>query len=180
MLGIATLQPKDPKLDRGAWDQIIRAHDRRVFLSIMALGVRPDRARDVAQTTWTRLMEKDRRGEITKENIAALAVAQARFLALDELRRTSEERRRIDGVLAERLDEVDAEQLVIGRERLEQAAAVLQTCSPSEQKVFTLLYGNPPLSYERAAAELGLSLQRVRQLMCELRKKLRAVIEESA
>src|SRR5262245_45819504 len=88
-LGIVSLPAPEPKIDRAAWEQVIRAHDRRVFLSIMALGVRPDRARDVAQTTWTRLMEKDERGEITMDNIGGLAVAQARFLALDELRRTN-------------------------------------------------------------------------------------------
>jgi RNA polymerase sigma factor (sigma-70 family) len=173
-LGVA---PVADRIDRGEWEQIIRAHDRRVFLSILALGVRPDRARDVVQTTWTRLIEKDGRGEITKDNIAALAVAQARFLALDELR---DERKRTTTATTDLLDELDAERLVLGRQQLERAVAALQGCPPSAQKLFRLIYAEPPMSYARAAQELGLSLQRVRQLMCELRKRLRAAIEEGS
>jgi RNA polymerase sigma-70 factor (ECF subfamily) len=164
---------------RSAWDQLIRLHDRRVFLSVLALGVRADRARDVVQTTWTRLMEKDRRGEISRDDLPALAVAQARFLALDELRRASEEKRRA-GAPEPPLgrDDADAERLLLGKEQLERAAAALATCSPSAQKLFRLLYADRPLSYVQAAAELGLSLQRVRQIVCEVRKKLRLALEE--
>ncbi len=167
------------KVDPAEWEGIIRAHDRRVFVSVLALGVRADRARDVVQTTWTRLMEKDRRGEITKDNIAALGVAQARFLALDELRRANDEKRRSDGV-PEQLDDLDPEQLLLGRERLERAAAVLAASSPSAQHLFRLLYAEPPVDYVQAAAKVGISLQRARQVMCELRKKLRAALEETS
>ena len=177
-LGAATVSANEPQIDRGAWDKLIRAHDRRVFLSVLALGVRPDRARDVVQTAWTRLIEKDQRGEITKDNLVGLAIAQARFLALDELRRTSDERKRNDVHAADVLDEFDAERAVLGRERFDRAMLVLQGCSPSAQRLFQLLYAEPPMSYQRAAAELGLSLQRVRQLMCEVRKKLRVALEE--
>jgi RNA polymerase sigma factor (sigma-70 family) len=166
-----------PHTDRGEWEQLIRAHDRRVFLSVLALGVRPDRARDVVQMTWTRLIEKDRRGEITMDNIGALAVAQARFLALDELRRASDERKR-EAAMPDLRNEIDVERLILGRERLERAVVALQGCPPAAQQLFKLLYAEPPMSYTRAAAELGLSLQRVRQLMCELRKRLRVAIEE--
>jgi RNA polymerase sigma-70 factor (ECF subfamily) len=40
-----------------------------------------------------------------------------------------------------------------------------------------LLYGRG-LSYAEAAGELGLSLQRARQLLCETRKKIRQALEE--
>ncbi|MGE0546935.1 MAG: hypothetical protein AB7O24_04950 [Kofleriaceae bacterium] len=32
------------------WDDPIRRHDRNVYLSVLALGLPPDRARDIAQT----------------------------------------------------------------------------------------------------------------------------------
>jgi len=167
------------RIDAAEWEALIRAHDRRVFLAVLALGVRADRARDVVQTTWTRLMEKDERGEITKDNVAGLAVAQARFLALDELRRTNSEKRRAEP-LPEMLDDLDPEQLLIDRERLERAAAVLAGSSPSVQRLFQLLYAEPPVDYTQAAALVGVSLQRARQVMCELRKKLRAALEEGS
>ncbi|HSD89396.1 MAG TPA: sigma-70 family RNA polymerase sigma factor [Kofleriaceae bacterium] len=172
-------RPAAVRIDAAAWEALIRAHDRRVFLAVLALGVRADRARDVVQTTWTRLMEKDERGEITKDNVAGLAVAQARFLALDELRRTHSEKRRAEP-LPEMLDDLDPEQLLIGRERLERAAAVLAGSSPSVQRLFQLLYAEPPVDYTQAAALVGVSLQRARQVMCELRKKLRVALEEGS
>jgi RNA polymerase sigma factor (sigma-70 family) len=165
------------RVDPAEWDAIIRAHDRRVWLSVLALGVRADRARDVVQTAWTRLMEKDGRGEITKDNIAALAIAQARFLALDELRRTQNDQRRTEP-LNDVLDEIDPESQMLGRQRLQRAAAMLATSSPATQRLVQLLYSEPSVGYAAAAAELGLSLQRVRQIMCELRKRLRAALEE--
>ena len=167
------------KIDAQEWDTLIKAHDRRVFLSVLALGVRPDRARDVVQTTWARLMDKDGRGEITKDNVAGLAVAQARFLALDELRRANAEKRRTEP-LPDMLDDLDPEQVLLARERVERAAAVLAASSPSVQRLFQLLYGEPPADYNAAAAAIGISLQRARQTMCELRKKLRVALEEGS
>src|SRR5262245_20836015 len=160
------------KLDRAAWDRAIRTYDRRVFLAVLALGVRVDRARDVVQTTWARLMEKESRGEISRDDLPALALAQARFLALDELRRVAEERRRAGprdveaGALLQ--DDLDAERLLLSKEQLGRATLALAACSPSAQRLFRLLYAERAVPYSQAAAELGLSLQRVRQIMCEV------------
>jgi hypothetical protein len=48
------------------WDDAIRRHDRRVYLSVLALGMSPDRAREIVQATWTHasgaLAELDFRG----------------------------------------------------------------------------------------------------------------------
>src|SRR6185436_4441935 len=68
----------------------------------------------------------------------------------------------------------DAETRLLGTERLARAEAVLAGCSASAQQVFRLCYGDAPLSYDEAAARTGLSPQRVRQIVCEVRKLLRA------
>jgi RNA polymerase sigma-70 factor (ECF subfamily) len=41
-----------------------------------------------------------------------------------------------------------------------------------------LIYENPDLPHAEAAAQVGLSVQRVRQILCEVRKRLRAVLSE--
>src|SRR5262245_13971973 len=82
-------------VDRGVWEAVIRTHDRRVVLSLLALGLKPDRAREIAQTAWLRLMEKHAGVGLHSLTFPGLAIAQARFLALDDLRREDAERRRL-------------------------------------------------------------------------------------
>jgi DNA-directed RNA polymerase specialized sigma24 family protein len=71
----------------------------------------------------------------------------------------------------------DAETRLLGSERLACAEKVLARCSTSARTVFRLAYGNPPLAHVDIAREAGLSLQRVRQILCEVRKELRVALE---
>lgn len=174
---LVTDPPTPPRFDRASWDLIIRQHDHRVLLSVLALGLRPDRARDIVQATWIRLIEKDRSGALLSAEFPALAIVQARFLALDELRRQVKETQHQTGA-ADSVEALDAERAMLNREQLARASAVLAELPPSAQRLFRLLYAVPPMPYDKAAAELGLSLQRARQIMCEARKKLRLAIEE--
>ena len=48
------------------WDEAIRLHDRRVVLSLLALGLSSDRARELAQAAWTRLIEQHARGGLAE------------------------------------------------------------------------------------------------------------------
>src|SRR5689334_10042253 len=41
--------------DRAAWDALVARHHRRVVVSLLARGVRVDRAHELAQETWARL-----------------------------------------------------------------------------------------------------------------------------
>jgi RNA polymerase sigma-70 factor (ECF subfamily) len=54
---------------------------------------------------------------------------------------------------------------------------VLSACSDSAKKVFRLAYGGDGLSHAEVAERVGLSLQRVRQILCEVRAKLRTALE---
>jgi len=56
--------------------------------------------------------------------------------------------------------------------------AALTTCSLTARKVFGLVYGKPGGNAAAAAQQLGLSLQRVRQILCETRAHLRRALEE--
>lgn len=160
------------------WDALVRAHDRVVRLSLLALRLPPDRAREIAQAAWLRLMERHAAGELPTLELPGLAIRQARFLALDELRRDAAERRR-----AAEVDPDDAtsgddlERQLASRELLDRVAAVLATCAPNARQLFELHYGRN-LSHAEAAAALGLSIQRTRQLLCETRARIRAALAE--
>jgi RNA polymerase sigma-70 factor (ECF subfamily) len=158
------------------WDIAIRQHDRRVYLSVLALGLPPDRAREVAQAAWVRLIEQHARGALTELEFPGLAIRQARFLALNELRRARQEQRTFASV-PERPPVSDVEQIVGSREELAGVLAAVATCSPTARQVFRLVYGTPGGSAAAAAKELGLSLQRVRQILCETRAHIREAVD---
>jgi RNA polymerase sigma factor (sigma-70 family) len=158
------------------WDSAIRKHDRRVYLSVLALGLSPDRAREIAQAAWTRLMEQHARGSLAELELPGLAIRQARFLAFNELRRTKTEARTLAAV-PDPPAAPDSERIVGSREEIERVLAALATCPANARKVFHIVYATPGGSAAIAAKELGLSLQRVRQILCETRAQIRRALE---
>jgi RNA polymerase sigma-70 factor (ECF subfamily) len=158
------------------WDDAIRLHDRRVYLSVLALGLPPDRAREVTQQTWTRLMEQHAQGKLDQLELPGLAIRQARFFALNEHQRSRTELR----VLAAVPEPIapDPERALASRQELERVLAALATCSPTARKVFRLVYATPGGNAASAAQAVGLSLQRVRQILCETRAHIRKEIAQ--
>jgi RNA polymerase sigma-70 factor (ECF subfamily) len=169
--------------ERKAWDALISRHHRRVVVSLLAKGIRADRAHELAQETWTRLIQQQQRGLLTELRLPNLALTQAAFLAADEARRT---RRESLAGPVEELPEahhpvdpsVSAERRLLSEEQLARAHAALQGCSPSARNVFLLACDGQGLPHAEVASRVGLSVQRVRQILCEVRKKLRTALEE--
>lgn len=149
-------------------------------MSLLAMGLRPDAARELCQSTWARLIEQHARGALERLELPGVAIRQARFLALDFMRKQGSERRWLGaGVdITEVVTESDIEREVLSREMLDRTLTALGRCTEREQNVFRLLYSPPIHTHSEVAAELGLSLQRVRQILCELRKKLRGALSE--
>ena len=71
----------------------------------------------------------------------------------------------------------DVDRVVASRQELARVLDALATCSPTARKVFRLVYATPDGSAARAAQEIGLSLQRVRQILCETRSHIRRALE---
>jgi RNA polymerase sigma-70 factor (ECF subfamily) len=163
--------------DPAVWDDAIRRHDRRVYLSVLALGLAPERAREVAQAAWTKLMERHAEGAITELELPGLAVRQARFLALHELERVRTEKRVLAAV-PDQPDPPPPDRVVASKVEIDRVLAALATCPPTARKVFRLVYATPGGTPARAAREVGLSLQRVRQILCETRKQIRDAMQE--
>jgi RNA polymerase sigma-70 factor (ECF subfamily) len=160
------------------WDDAIRRHDRRVYLSVLALGIGPDRAKEIVQTTWTRLMEQHASGALAELDFPGLAIRQARFLALNELQRRKVEMRVLAAV-PESPPEPDVDRVVASRQQMERVLAALATCSPTAKQVFRIVYATPGGSCASAAQAIGLSLQRVRQILCETRHHIRRALEDA-
>jgi RNA polymerase sigma factor (sigma-70 family) len=184
------VQPDDSTLERraltgetAAWNALIARHQHRVLVSLLARGVRVDRARELVQETWTRLIQQQQKGALTELRLPHLAIAQAAFLAADEARRV-----RREGVVAPMDDlpeahhpvdpAASAERRLLSEEQLTRAQRALGECSPSAQRVFHLACDGQELPHAEVAARVGLSVQRVRQILCEVRKKLRGALEE--
>ena len=74
----------------------------------------------------------------------------------------------------------DPVRALIARRDVEIALRVLATCSASAQAVFRALYDDPPPSHDVVAKRVGLSVQRVRQILCEVRKKIREALEKTS
>ncbi len=164
--------------DQNVWDSAIRRYDRKVFLSLLALGLSPEQAREIAQTTWTKLMEKKAEGELDELQLPGLAIRQARFLALNDLQRRQTQQR----VLAAVPDPgptPDVEQIAMSRQQLDRILDALAECSPIAKRIFRLVYASPRMSHAETARTVGLSLQRVRQTLCETRKHIRHAIERN-
>ncbi len=171
--------------ERRAWDALIARYHRRVVVSLLARGLRVDRAHELAQETWARLIQQQQRGLLTELRLPNLALTQAAFLAADDARRA---RREALAVTVEELPErqhpvdpsVSAEWRLLSEEQLARARVALSACSPSARNVFLLACDGQELPHAEVAARVGLSVQRVRQILCEVRKKLRTALDEES
>ena len=101
-------------------------------------------------------------------------------MAQDDARRSRRAAHDDDAKLARIADFApDVESTVAARERLERARVELARCSPAARRVFTAVYEDPDAPHAEAAAKLGMSVQRVRQTLCEVRSRLRRAVEGS-
>jgi RNA polymerase sigma-70 factor (ECF subfamily) len=156
------------------WDVAVRTQNARVVASLLALAIPLDQAEEIASQAWARLLEQHQAGQLAEVKLPGLAIKQARFLALTWLKN-----RRREAGLEDAAAEAagDPERDLIARRDVATALRVLATCSPTAQAIFHHLYDDPPPPHEVVADRVGLSVQRVRQILCEVRKKIRTALE---
>lgn len=168
--------------DDRAWETLIARHGRRVLLTLLARGVRANRAEEIVQETWARLIAKSRAGGLERLELPGLAIAQALHFGLDDARkqksRTTASLEASDDALSIADPAPGALDRMVSREALARALAELERCPPKARDVFALVYENPELPHVDAARRSGLSVQRVRQTLCEVRARLRAAMED--
>ncbi|WNG18744.1 sigma-70 family RNA polymerase sigma factor [Cystobacter fuscus] len=166
--------------EREAWGELIQRHSREVLVFLLARGVRLDRAQELVQETWATLLAQQARGGLRQLRLPGLALTQAHYLLLHEVRRRPERFASLEDLEAEVPEEAvpSPEARLLSRQELERARALLEQCSPSGQRVFQLVFGRPELSHAEVAEHVGLSVQRVRQILWEIRGRLRQLLRE--
>ncbi len=169
-----------------AWDEIVRRHSHRVLLALLGSGVPWDAAPDLVQEAWLRLVRQQRAGRLRSLVLPGLAIAQAGWLAREE----SRTRRRHETIMGGRAVEVtvdgedhdpgvDPEEQAIRRDRLDRIRRELEVCPPRARQIFLAVYGPDGRSHAEVAHDLGLSVQRVRQALCEVRARMRTALRET-
>ena len=161
----------------GAWQELIARYDQRVLVSVLAMGIRPSCAREIVQEAWMRLIEKQRADSLARLELPGLAIKQARFLALDQLRSSRKERSTEPLEDQRAISGVHPERLLASRDELSRMFALLDRFPPHKRRMFELFYGQH-LSAARIAEQLGVTVQHVRQTLYETRRTLRAALEE--
>ena len=159
------------------WEALIARHDHVVVLALLSRGLRLHEARDLAHDAWSRLFEQWTAGKLERMELPGLAIRQALFLASDFLR----QRRRpnVPWDVAPEVVDPHARQdaRLESRQLLRQTEVAASELSPRAQRVFATVMENPGTPQAELAARLGLSLQRLRQSLCEVRARLKAAIE---
>jgi RNA polymerase sigma-70 factor (ECF subfamily) len=184
-LAVVKPLPDDPGTSRQApvltsveWSGHIARHAHKVTLCLLAMGLPYERVTELNQEVWLKLYEQHVSGAIDRLELPGLALTQARYLGLAELRRT-----RLGPVTSlESLPEVSvlprAEAQLSERQNVARVLAALERESVINRRVFELVYRDPGRPQAEIALEVGLSLQRVRQILTEVRKRLRLVLEQ--
>lgn len=161
------------------WDQLIEQHSRRVVVALLARGVPLERAKDLADDAWVRIIQQHRAGRLPELKIPGIVIMQALFLARDAQRvamRRANVETRLGGDLGIHGETPDVEHQLLAREQLRRIEKVVEAASPTARRVFELSWGDANKSAEEVASEIGISLQRVRQITCELRKRIRTAL----
>jgi RNA polymerase sigma-70 factor (ECF subfamily) len=168
-----------------AWDEIVRRHSHRVLLAVLARGVPWEAAHDLVQEVWLRLVRQQRAGRLQSLALPGLAVTQAGWLVREEGRTRRRHETIMSGRAAVAGDDVEhdpgagPEEQAIQRERLDRIHEELEGCPPRARQIFLAVYGPEGRSHAEAARELGLSVQRVRQALCEVRARVRTALRET-
>lgn len=156
------------------WQLAVKRHTHTVVLSLVARGVRLQRARELTQDTWALLYERHRAGLLGRLEFPGLAIRQAAFLAMkDGVRRALP----IDEALDLPSGDPSPDAWVEARQLAALATAQLDTLSPRAREIYQLHLDHPERSHSSLAAQLGLSAQRFRQTLCEVRARLRAALK---
>lgn len=171
--------------DASAWDALARRHGRRVVLTLLARGLPLDRAEDLAQEVWMRLVQQQRAGRLREIRMPGLALAQAEWLGREAQRTVARRHAIAPHVALDALGEAlpvaesqvpDPVEQAAVREQMATIEAELDRCSARAREVFHAVYDGPGRSHAEVAAALGLSVQRVRQTVCEVRARLRRAL----
>lgn len=161
------------------WDAAMQKYGRRVVVSLIAKGALPERAKELAQDAWLRVIQNHRHGRLVEVKLPGVVIKQASFLWQDDRRRcaTRFTHESVDGTVLAHRDERELEQQAAARHKLRKVREIIARAHPNARRVFELMYDGEARSAAEIAQSVGLSVQRVRQIACEFRKTLRCELQ---
>ncbi|MFK7931440.1 MAG: sigma-70 family RNA polymerase sigma factor [Myxococcota bacterium] len=163
------------KGDRDAWNTLIERYNRRVIVYLVGRGLRPCEARELAQDVWVRLMCQQREQRLSRIDLPGLALAQARFLHLESVRR---HKAVVPLDEARGVHDPTGSERALDRIRLGRALSALDQLGDRDRELFEAAYGPNAPSQAALATTFGLSVQRTKQILCTVRATLRRVLED--
>lgn len=159
---------------RPDWTKLMQTHNHAVVVSLLARGLKLSAARELASETWALLFERWEQGRLTELEFPGLAIRQAAFLFADAFRARRHES--LEGALEVSDCSAGPESVLAAREELALTSHALSRLTPRAREVFTEVMSRPDDSHAEVAQSLGLSLQRLRQTLCEVRARLRGEV----
>lgn len=164
------------------WSSAVRTHRHTVVLALLSSGAPLDLAQELAHDAFVRLFEQWASGALTTIELPGLAIRQAMFLLTMQRRASSRAHARVapleeaSGVAHA---STSAPELVEARQALDSALETLRRCTPRQRAVLGAVLERPEAPQTELARHEGVSLQRFRQVLCEVRAHLRVAWEKA-
>jgi RNA polymerase sigma factor (sigma-70 family) len=164
--------------ERAAWDRIVQRYVALLWAIALRHGLNESDAADVVQTTWLRLLEHIDEVRNPARVASWLATtAQREALRLVALRRRlvlNDDQAAFDGpdLLLPPVDEA-----LIVREQAAAARRALDSLPPLWRSLVELLSQDPPPSYEKIGADLGLPIGSIGPTRGRCVRRLRAAVD---
>ncbi len=156
--------------NRDAWNRLALHYSRRVVVALLADGLPLDVAQELAQQAWSFIWTKHHNGTLSDLQIPGLIIAQARFFAKDRHRHNVKQSQ---ALWPDAESSAAPDRQVIHAQVLQRVQTELQKRSLVQQRIFLAAIVDVRAHEDIARAE-SLSIQRVRQIIWEVRQSLRA------
>jgi len=165
--------------DSQAWDALTSRYVALLWSIAFRHGLGESDAADVVQNTWLRLFEHiDDVREPARVGSWLATTAQRESLRIVAQRQRvvpSDEEATFDG--ADRL-QAPLDEALLAREQAAEARAALDTLPPTWRSLVELLTQDPPLSYERIGADLGVPIGSIGPTRGRCVRRLRALVAD--
>jgi RNA polymerase sigma factor (sigma-70 family) len=165
--------------DHEAWDSLVNRYVALLWSIAFRHGLNESDAADVVQNTWLRLFEHiDQVREPARIGSWLATTAQRESLRCVAQRRRvvlSDDETAFDG--PDRL-QAPLDEALLAREQAAAARAALDELPPTWRSLVELLTQDPPLSYERICADLGVPIGSIGPTRGRCVRRLRAIVAQ--
>jgi RNA polymerase sigma factor (sigma-70 family) len=165
--------------DEQAWNEIVDRYSGLLWSVARSCGLSRQRADDVVQTAWLRLLQHI--GDLRDpDRVGAWLATTARREALRSIAACRREAPQGDESMWDRADtsQDPPDAGILRREQHERLAAAIAELPPRQQQLLRLLTADPSLSYRDVAAATGMPIGSIGPTRSRAMERLRALLAE--